>query len=82
MRFSIQAGVVFGEKALQFMSSGYSNCSGDHWNFGDEGMQLSFGGNRGVLGVESQERLLRISDQPGSLWQRCCRDGKLSLQSV
>lgn len=47
------------------MSSGYSNRSGDPWDFGNGVMQLSFGGDREVLGVESREWLLRISDQPG-----------------
>lgn len=77
------AGAAFAEKAPQFLSSCYSNrSSGDRWGFGNEVTQLSFGGTRGALGMEGYERLLRISDRPGSLWQRCCQDEKLALQSV
>jgi len=74
---------LFAEKALVFMSSCYSNrSSGDRWGFGNEVVQLSFGGTQGALGMESYEWLLRISDQPGSLWQQCYQDEKLSLQSI
>lgn len=75
--------VVFAGKALQFMSWCCSNrYSGDRCGFGNEVMQLSFGGNQGALGMESYELLLRISDQPELLWQHRYQDEKLSLQSI
>lgn len=75
--------VVFAERVLLFASPCYSNrSSGAHQSFGSEVWQLGPGGTQGALGTETQERLLRLSDQLGSLWQQCCQDDELSLQSV
>lgn len=57
-----------------------SGSAGGQWGFGNEVMQLSLGGEQGVLGMESWEWLLRILAQPRSLWQQCCQDEKFSLQ--